>query len=378
MRHASLISCGVLTVCCGLFSACEQQNKTDDSLDPAAAQAQAEQQQALLDAQAQAERVAAAYARHEQQPPQEIIWRDLAPEPANQDPIEPVTYEQPAEQAAPDQVAQDTQNDPADPAVQTVSNSDPADKPMVKRVTNPNQQQLSLVQLHNQYINAIRSGNDSNLSKAITAATLSAVGPHGELDWSTMHALSPKDQKRVERYFKAVSALREQALNGDSMIDEQTFAGSMNEVFGEQPITIRSIELCEKVLGYGVYEAFTDHTFVAGRDQKLIIYVELDHFKPMPTSDGEGYEVNLTQEVELYESSGFEVWNHEPVPINDVSKNKRKDFFVVQLVTLPGKLSLGQYRLKVRILDENAGTRDEVTLPIQIVDDKSFVRRNNQ
>ena len=378
MRHASLISCGVLTVCCGLFSACEQQNKTDDSLDPAAAQAQAEQEQALLDAQQQAERVAAAYAHHEQQPPQEIIWRDLAPEPANQDPIEPVTYEQPAEQAAPDQVAQDTQNDPADPAVQTVSNSDPAGKPMVKRVTNPNQQQLSLTQLHNQYINAIRSGNDSNLSKAITAATLSAVGPHGELDWSTMHALSPKDQKRVERYFKAVSALREQALNGDSMIDEQTFAGSMNEVFGEQPITIRSIELCEKVLGYGVYEAFTDHTFVAGRDQKLIIYVELDHFKPMPTSDGEGYEVNLTQEVELYESSGFEVWNHEPVPINDVSKNKRKDFFVVQLVTLPGKLSLGQYRLKVRILDENAGTRDEVTLPIQIVDDKSFVRRNNQ
>jgi hypothetical protein len=332
--------------------------------DPAAALA--------AQAQAQAQRIAQVSDQQQPQPPREILWRNLAMEPQANTPIAP---EQSATQAKPiPQVVQPIAA-AVEPTVTAVADTQTQPGPTA---TNHAQARLTQTQAYNQLLQAVRSSDDSNLSRAITAATLGTVGPHGELDWSLLSSLSPQDQQRVQRYHRAIAVLRKQALTGDGPIDQATLAGGLEEVFGSQPIAIRSIELCEKVLGYGVYDTFPDRTFPAGRDQKMIVYVELDHFKSAPRGEGDGYEVRLRQELELYESNGFEVWSHEPVQIIDTSKNQRRDFFVVQLVTLPGQLALGQYHLKIRIYDENAGTRDEASIPIKIVADSSLVKQTGR
>lgn len=368
-----------LTLFCGMIAGCQEPGSTADingapigtpgsevEIDPAAALAER--------AQAQADRIAGIGPSEPQaraNPPQEILWRDMAVEPMTRAAIEP------------DQSQADTQTgiatfpDPAaDPGpVAAAVEETPPTKPEPK-ATPEADAQLSRSQAYAQLIRAVRYGDDSNLSKALTAATLGAVGPHGELDWSLLASLSPQDQERVKRYHRAVSLLHNEALTGGGEIDQDAVTGKLEELYGSQPVTIRSIELCEKVLGYGVYDTFPDREFVAGRAQKMIVYVELDHFKSAQRSEADGYEVRLRQELELYESNGFEVWSHEPVEIVDVSRNQRRDFFVVQLVTLPAQLALGEYRLKVRIYDENAGTRDESSIPIRIVADETLVKQS--
>lgn len=236
--------------------------------------------------------------------------------------------------------------------------------------------QPSTAQAYTDMLEAVRYSDDSNLSKAVAAATLAPIGPHGELDWSLLSKLSPDDQQRIKNYHRAVSMMHAQLLSGDAELDREAVAGRLEELYGSQPVTIRNIRLCEKVMGYGVYDAFPDNTFVAGREQKLIVYVELDNFEPLQNQAGGDYEVRLRQELELYESNGFEVWSHEPVIISDVSKNKRRDFFVVQLVTLPAQLRMGQYHMKVRVYDENGGTRDEASLEIRLVADGALVKED--
>ncbi len=366
-----------LSLFCGMIAGCQELGLTagvngaplatpepEVEIDPAAVLA--------AEAQAQADRIAGVSPSQGQaraNPPQEIIWRDMAIEPRADAAIEPDLSQadtQPADAAA---------IPPASEPVAAVVDEAPTQKPESK-TTAEAYAQPSRSQAYAQLIRAVRSGDDSNLAKALTAATLGAVGPHGELDWSLLSPLSPQEQERVKRYHRAVTVLHNEALGGSGNFDRDAVAGKLQELYGNQPITIRTIELCEKVLGYGVYDTFPERTFVAGREQMMIVYVELDHFKSVPRSEGDGYEVRLRQELELYESNGFEVWSHEPVPIVDPSRNQRRDFFVVQLITLPAQLALGEYRLKVRVYDENAGTRDESTIPIRIVADESLVKQS--
>lgn len=372
MRRASFHCYLSLSLLCGAIAGCQELGMSSDlngapqaAATPDAPIPMDDSAALAAQAQAQAERVAG-IAPAQANPPQEIIWRDLAMEPKANTAIDPDLSR--ADTPVPDTTVALPDDETANAAVE----APPADTPAA---TDP---RLARNQAYEQLLRAVRSGDDSNLSKALAAATLGAVGPQGELDWSLLAPLSPRDQERVKRYHLAVTALHAEALSGSGDIDRDAVAGKLEELYGSRPVTIRTIELCEKVLGYGVYDTFPERTFVAGREQKLIVYVELDHFKAAARSEGDGYEVRLRQELELYESNGFEVWSHEPVDVPDVSRNQRRDFFVVQLITLPAQLALGEYRLKVRIYDENAGTRDEASIPIRIVADDTLVKRTDR
>ena len=61
------------------------------------------------------------------------------------------------------------------------------------------------------------------------------------------------------------------------------------------------------------------------------------------------------------------------VQIVDRSRNRRRDFFEVQLIKLPPQLSVGKYWLKVRVTDLHGNYIDETSLPIKIVADQALV-----
>ena len=83
--------------------------------------------------------------------------------------------------------------------------------------------------------------------------------------------------------------------------------------------------------------------------------------------------MQLTQEVTIFtEHDGLIAWRQAAAEIVDESRNQRRDFFVVQLVKLPARLTVGKYLLKVRIRDVNGQTLDEQTLPLQLVAEQSM------
>lgn len=339
-----------------------------------------EEDQIAASAKSYAQRVARMAQARSAWPPREILWLNTngkSNTPAQVDATAPKpTASLAAPQTSAETSASQDSATPQDPGPLT-QQAEQTQPDFIKTTVSGMGLQLTQEQVYAQLLQAVRSGDDSDLSKALTTATLIAAGPRSlgsGLDRSLLASLSVKERRLIERYHQTVSVLRQDILQGGGRIDQAKVTDRLEELFGQQPITIRTLELCDKVLGFGVYDAFTERVFMAGREQTLIVYVELDHFKTVAREQGDGYEVKLRQELELYESNGFEVWHHEPVQIVDVSRNKRRDFFVVQMVTLPAQLGVGKYHLKVRVFDENAGTRDETSIEIRLVADTSMVR----
>lgn len=143
------------------------------------------------------------------------------------------------------------------------------------------------------------------------------------------------------------------------------------------PLSITRTELCTRVDGFGTYTPIGRSKYLAGRAQKLIVYVELDNFATRPrTEEGvAGFAVELTQELSLWtESDGVLAWRKPDEAVLDFSRNRRRDFYTVQLVELPENLTVGAYRLKVTIRDRATGSQAEAILPIEVVADAKLVK----
>jgi hypothetical protein len=138
---------------------------------------------------------------------------------------------------------------------------------------------------------------------------------------------------------------------------------------------LKNVTLCTRVNGYGVYEPFNTSTFLAGVEHPAIIYAELENFAPEIGSDGQ-YTVRLTQQIVLYnQSDGLAIWRIRPTEIVDRSRNRRRDFFVVQLITLPARVGVGKYNLKITLTDQVGQTVDEAEMPIQVVADEKLLNQ---
>ena len=157
-------------------------------------------------------------------------------------------------------------------------------------------------------------------------------------------------------------ALREQAAADGDLLTRAALLDRLDAAFADEPVRIVAVQLCRSVQSFGVYEPFATANFLGGQTNRAIVYLELDHFETQPV--GNDHEVRLKQELILYnESDGLAVWKADPVQVVDVSRNRRRDFYVVQMMSLPARLAPGKYRLKIRITDEHGESVDETTTP---------------
>ncbi|MEX0774588.1 MAG: hypothetical protein WD042_02615 [Phycisphaeraceae bacterium] len=224
---------------------------------------------------------------------------------------------------------------------------------------------------------SLRTGDDPAMARAIAAAGLSLTDPRRTLDPAVLDGLDPKRRDMVVRYHKLIVELGEKLSKSDGVLTSESVTQLLAGLVPAQPVKIGNVQLCRRVRGFGVYDTFESSAFLAGRNQKMIVYLELTHFKSVKSVDADGndvHQVKLEQEVALYsEVDGFEVWRQQPVQIVDNSRNARRDFFVVQMVELPARLGVGRFRMKVRVSDTQANTIDEITVPIQFVADQKLV-----
>lgn len=215
-------------------------------------------------------------------------------------------------------------------------------------------------------------GEPASLRPWLAKAALSIVDPTRELSGAELEQLDPRHRPIVAAYQRAFARLGRTLGEGESAdhaLLEDAAVELADQTRGEMPLTIRNVKLCKRVKGFGVYETFERNVFLARRESPVIVYAELDHFDHRTEADGR-YAVELTQEIVLYnESDGLPVWRQKPTRIIDRSYNIRRDFFVVQVVRLSPRLTVGKYRLKVTITDEIGRTIDEASVPLRIVAD---------
>jgi len=124
--------------------------------------------------------------------------------------------------------------------------------------------------------------------------------------------------------------------------------------------------LCKEVRGFGLYTPIDPARFDAGQAHNVIVYCEVDNFSSQ-LNDKSLWETRLEQELVLYTETGLAVWNDKKTVFTDSSRNRRRDFFVNKIITLPDKLTIGRYVLKITMTDQNANRVAEMSLPIVIV-----------
>lgn len=295
--------------------------------------------------------------------PQSVKWIDSRHSSARSNPAAPST---PAADANLVPIAEVVATQPQTPVKPQRTAASPAVSPAI--VTTP--ATLDRQALLNMLLEDIRRGNDAQVVKAMAVSALSLVDPKRALTADDVRGLDAQQLALVRRFHELVTQVSSEITAGRKNVDTAAMSDHLDRIFGQNPIHIRKVALCRSVSGYGVYEPFDSSTFIAGRDQPMIVYVEVDNYRIV--EDGEQYRVRLTQEIELYtDSDGLRVWHLQPEQIADMSRNHRRDFFTVQLVHLPARLGVGKFRMKVRMTDLNGGSFDEWTQPIDFVANSS-------
>jgi hypothetical protein len=123
-------------------------------------------------------------------------------------------------------------------------------------------------------------------------------------------------------------------------------------------LLIPRVALCTRVSTFGVYDEMDVAALPAFHANRAIVYCEIKNFysERLPN---ESYRVSLSSRLELLTPDGKSLWTHDEPDIEDVSRQRREDFFLAQLVTLPATLSPGEYVLKVTIEDRTAAKANE-------------------
>ena len=99
------------------------------------------------------------------------------------------------------------------------------------------------------------------------------------------------------------------------------------------------------------------------------MYVELENFTSELNDKGQ-WVTELSQQLEvLNERDGIPVWREDWQTGVDQSRKKREDFFIVQVITLPDRLAVGRYNLKIRIRDDRSGAEAEAAIDFDMLAD---------
>jgi hypothetical protein len=133
------------------------------------------------------------------------------------------------------------------------------------------------------------------------------------------------------------------------------------------PLTIPALALCKRVDGFGQYEPLAGRKFLVNRPAKIGVYTELENFSTRLDEEGR-HRVDVSQTLALYNEFGTKAWEEGPRRFVDVSRNRRRDFFLAVAVDLPA-LSIGTYNLKVTMEDAQSGAIAEKALEIEVVAD---------
>ncbi|GJM18576.1 MAG: hypothetical protein DHS20C14_07890 [Phycisphaeraceae bacterium] len=222
----------------------------------------------------------------------------------------------------------------------------------------------------------IADNSDEPYRMGLALAGLETLSPGALYELTESGVLMPDEVRTLLAAHEFLSGLSA----GGGMPD----AGHVSDLLGEvkekldehAPLKIAAAELCTRVLGYGQYDMFPkapdgSYQFVSGRRQPVIVYVEVDRFgrRPLVGDDGLArWEVTLSQTLEIFhDADDLLVMGRGAETDRSVSRNKIRDYYLINQTYLPENLSVGKYNLKVVMRDENKQAVAEAIVPFSIV-----------
>lgn len=210
----------------------------------------------------------------------------------------------------------------------------------------------------------------TDLSGQLDYQLLQLLRGHPVPQMDAIASLPTEDQEVLAAVMDALRLFRTHAASDSNMLLSRKVRPLIDLSERLRPQTnlrVATVSLCTKVQGYGIYDPIDATRLPAARDNEVIIYCEIDNFSSRLNDRG-FWETNLSLDAALYNERGQRVWSDKRQTVADVSRNRRRDFFLPRKVRLPA-LPPGQYSLTVTIADQQANRMDEATLAIQTVID---------
>lgn len=219
----------------------------------------------------------------------------------------------------------------------------------------------------------------------IQLAALNAIRPDAlaESDISgdtAMRALSDSERTLVQAWRDLHAAARSEAETGDVAELARLLTEAAERVRGLQPLEITRAALCTRVERFGVFDEVPMyggvHKMIAGRPQRVLLYIELDNFSHRPDTQGdaEGWTVDLTVGLTLHHlgrQTDLLAWRMADETVRVFSRNQRREFFLSIVADLPASISVDSYALKAQVRDTNSGATAERVIRIDMVADAS-------
>lgn len=210
--------------------------------------------------------------------------------------------------------------------------------------------------------------SSSPLREHLVAASLLMLDDQRRVDPQALFDLTDREQDLLAAYQDLFSRIGEALRTGggvDAVVKETQQAGSA--LTADAALRITDFRLCSRVVNYGLYDEIESYKFQAMRPTPLLTYVEIEGFKSAPAGENR-FVTRVRHELELYTEKGGElVYSWPAAPAEDVCGKVRRDFFLPRQIQLPSNLTVGRYRLKVRIVDEQSQHQAESVVAFAIV-----------
>ncbi|MBL0869835.1 MAG: hypothetical protein IBJ18_04585 [Phycisphaerales bacterium] len=219
------------------------------------------------------------------------------------------------------------------------------------------------------------AANEENvaLRRAVKMVLASALAGEGASALSRADvqtaSLPPRDAAAVDALRELIRESQNPSVASDGAALSRVIERAAAKASASQGLSVAQLQLCTRVDGYGKYVSLDGAPIVAGKPLMALVYTEVENFTQTSAGTGGEYSVNLSQEVRLYTEAGTAVWSRPKQVARDSSKNRRRDYFLVQRIEIPGNLAPGRYDLKVTVRDEDANAVSERSVPITIVAD---------
>lgn len=112
-------------------------------------------------------------------------------------------------------------------------------------------------------------------------------------------------------------------------------------------LQVRNPQLCTRVDGFGAFTKFPEDVFRP--KQEVVLYVELENFRSDATDAG--FRTALSSRYRILDGQGRQVVEHEFPTIEEVCRNRRRDYYISFRVQLPARIYDGRHTLQLTVED---------------------------
>lgn len=269
-----------------------------------------------------------------------------------------------------DRVGDSMEDEPETVLAETQDATEPDEIQRTLATNEPTHDEIARL-LQQMLLDRAADGDPSEIARLILLGEALDL-PDDNLDALNLH---PSERARINAAQAfARSLIGENATNDEILEQLEKLFDDL--VSSSGAFRIREAKLCTEVRAFGDYSPIDNATFLAGIPNRLIVYTEPDRFSWRETTrDSQTlFEVEISQGLTLYHDAPGElqVWHQPRARIVETSRRKRRDFYLVNEIELPARLSVGSYLLKISTRDEVSGTIAERTIPIRIVADPTL------